>query len=337
MTRLPAGKLPGQILGRLLANYPVADERVLIGPGMGRDSAAISFGETALVVKTDPISFPTDRAAHHLIHVNANDIACQGAIPRWLVVTALLPHGLTTTDSVESLFRELNVAASEIGISIIGGHTEITMGLDRPILVGTMLGEAVAARLINPANAAPGDRLLMTKTAGIEGTVVLACALEQDGAYEQRLISRAKAFIDHPGISILAEASSLARAGIPTALHDPTEGGIVTAVREMALAAGAGAVISRDAIPVSAETRELTDSVGIDPLGLLASGSLLAAIPKDRIEQAENVLNAIGIPFSWIGKLTPAEFGFRMRAGAQELDLPDFATDEVARFLSLGA
>lgn len=335
---LHPGKLPGDLLGRLLRQYAVPDDRVLIGPGVGRDCAAIRFGDKALVVKSDPITFPAEHPAHHLIHVNANDIACQGAVPRWLLVTALLPHGSTTSETVSALFEDLASTAGSIGVHVIGGHTEVTIGLDRPILVGTMLGETSADNLINPVNANPGDRLLLTRTAGIEGTALLA------GAFRNRLIAEhniplpvvdtAAAYLFEPGISILKEARALAEAGAVSALHDPTEGGVATAVRELAIASGCGVIISRDAIEVSQETQRIAAALAIDPLGLLASGSLLAAVPKDRMTQAEDALAGTGTPFAWIGKLTPPESGMRLRSGGEEWNLPEFAVDEVARLLA---
>jgi hydrogenase maturation factor len=335
---LHPGKLPGNLLGRLLREHAVQDERLLIGPGVGRDCAAIQFDGTALVVKTDPITFPADHPAHHLVHVNANDIACQGAVPRWLLVTALLPHGSTTEATVASMFDDLTATAESIGVHIIGGHTEITIGLDRPILVGTMLGETSVEGLINPAHAKPGDRLLLTKTAGIEGTALLA------GTLRMRLVSKfgiqeaaveaAADFLFDPGISILKEARALAKARAVSAMHDPTEGGVATAVRELAIASGCGAIISRDAIDIAAETRTIVEALDIDPLGLLASGSLLAAVPPDRMARAEEALIAAGARFAWIGKLTPPETGMRLRSGGTEQDLPEFSVDEVARILA---
>ena len=331
---LPPGKLPGELLGRLLERHAVHDERVLIGPGTGRDAAAIRFGDSALVVKTDPITFPTDRSALHLVHINANDIACQGAVPKWLLVTALLPHGSTSAQSAAAMFAEVNAAAGQVGVSVVGGHTEITIGLDRPILVGTMLGEVAVNRLIDPRDAVPGDRLLMTKTAGIEGTVILADELRSlllSRNIPSETIDAAVAMIEDPGISVIAEARALCAADAVHALHDPTEGGIATAVRELALASGCGVVISRDAIPVAHETSEIAAALNVDPLGMLASGSLLAAVPKSALQAAEEALAEAGIPFAWIGKLTPPESGMRMRSGMAEADLPDFAVDEIAR------
>ena len=160
---LPVGKLPAELLGRLLATYATSDPTVIVGPGVGGDAAAIDLGSTTLVVKSDPITFATESAARYLVDVNANDLACLGATPRWMMVTALLPPG-TTEALVESHFRELRDACLQRGISLVGGHTEVTSGLDRSILVGVLIGEAEGGRLLRPGGARPGDRLLLTQS-----------------------------------------------------------------------------------------------------------------------------------------------------------------------------
>src|SRR5215207_8169045 len=139
---LPPGKLPGDLLAAMLARYVKPDPRVLVGPGVGRDAAAIAVGDRAIVVKTDPITFATADAGWYLVNVNANDIACMGATPKWLLATALFPERTTTPELVEQSFASLARAANELGIALVGGHTEITLGLDRLILVGQLIGEA---------------------------------------------------------------------------------------------------------------------------------------------------------------------------------------------------
>ncbi|MGI8474810.1 MAG: AIR synthase related protein, partial [Thermomicrobiales bacterium] len=168
------GKLPGALLATLLDGRPVGDPEVLIGPGVGVDAAAIAIGGQILVAKTDPITFATDRAAHYLINVNANDLACLGATPRWLLVTALLPADETTAQTVQDLFAEIRRACAEHGIELVGGHTEITDAVTRPILVGQMLGVATEERLLRPGLGKPGHRLLLTRPIAIEGTALLA-------------------------------------------------------------------------------------------------------------------------------------------------------------------
>jgi hydrogenase maturation factor len=333
---LPAGKLPGEILSRLLAKFPVTDDRVVLGPGIGRDTAAITFGDETLLVKSDPITFASDRAAHHLVHVNANDIACQGGTPRWLVVTALLPEESTTPATAESMFAELNQAAAGIGVSVIGGHTEITVGLDRPILVGTMLGTTATTRLISPARAKPGDRILMTGSAGIEGTALIANEFRSRllGSIEPAVLDRAAHFIYEPGISILLEAGVLSRAEAVSAMHDPTEGGVATAIREIAEAASCGAVVAKSAIPVAPETSAICQVLDLDPLGLLSSGSLLAIVPAELMHEASAALDDEAIPYSWIGKLTPPVAGVTMRLDEHYENLPTFVVDELARLMT---
>jgi hydrogenase maturation factor len=333
---LGAGKLPGDLLGDLLSNHTVTDPSVIVGPGVGMDAAAIDVGDSLLVVKTDPITFARERAPHYLINVNANDLACMGATPRWLLVTALLPLGQTTVGTVSDLFVELQQVCALRGISLVGGHTEILDGLDRPILVGSLLGTAKRDELIQPGNARPGDRLLLTRPIAIEGTALLANELGEQfrGHLSGEQIARCAALLDDPGISIQRDAEVLRSTGGVSALHDPTEGGLAMGVRELALAAGTGVMISRMNVPVLPETALVSEALGLDPLGMLASGSLLAAVPADDIERVERACRENEIPFAWIGKITPHSSGFVLRSHGAEHQLPVFNTDEVARAMA---
>jgi hydrogenase expression/formation protein HypE len=330
---LPVGKLPGELLARMIAAYATSDPRVLVGPGVGGDAAAIDLGETTLVVKSDPITFATESPARYLVDVNANDLACLGARPRWMMVTALLPEG-TTEELVESHFRELRDACVQRGISLVGGHTEITFGLGRPILVGVLLGEVQRGRLLEPGGARPGDPLLLTKAIAIEGTALVARELRPrlERVVDGALVERARQLISDPGISVAAEAIALLEAGGVTALHDPTEGGLATGVRELALAAGCGATIDRDAVPILAETAVIAEALGIDPLGMLASGSLLVASDPAAVGGLLATSTALGFDLSPIGEVTEGD-RFLLRGGGDERELPVYDSDETARVL----
>lgn len=334
-THLPIGKLPAELLGTLLDRYRTPDPTVVVGPGIGGDAAAIAVGNTVLVVKSDPITFVTEGAARYLVDVNANDLACLGARPRWLVVTALLPAGETTVSSVEAQFRDLAEVCRERSIALVGGHTEITTGLDRPILVGVLLGEVAPEALLRPGGGRPGDRLLLTKALAIEGTALLARELKDRlQTLEPSLLERAASFLDDPGISVGRDAAALARAGGVTALHDSTEGGLASAVREIGLAAGCGAVIELEAVPITPETRAIASALGLDPLGMLASGSLLAAADPQAVDGLVAAGAAEGVEVTPIGTLTDEPGRFRLRGPEGEVDLPAYATDEVARALA---
>jgi hydrogenase maturation factor len=331
---LPVGKLPGELLGRLISTYATSDPTVVVGPGIGGDAAAIDLGATTLVVKSDPITFASEGPARYLVDVNANDLACLGATPRWMMVTALLPEG-TTEELVESHFLELRDACLPRGISLVGGHTEITSAVSRPVLVGVLIGQVESGRLLRPGGARAGDRLLLTRAIAIEGTALLARELGDllDGTVDPGLVERAAALLFDPGISVVPEAMALLQAGGITALHDPTEGGLATGVRELALAAGCGATIDREAVPVLPETEAIASALGLDPLGMLASGSLLAAADPNAVEELISVGEALGFRLTPIGEVTGRAGRFTVRTDGAEHDLPVYESDEVTRAL----
>lgn len=332
--QLPLGKVPNQLLGQLLQRYVSRDERLLVGPGVGHDAAAIALGaDRALVVKSDPITFATSDLGWYLVNVNANDLACLGATPRWLMVTALLPEGRTTARSVEALFAELAEACAALDIALIGGHTEITHGLNRPILAGTLLGETARPALVAPGGARVGDQILLTKGIAVEGTALIAGARAAEIAarHGEPFLERCRAFLREPGISVVRDAEIARANGQVHALHDPTEGGVVTGLRELAAAAGLGLLLDAAALPVYPETARLCADFGLDPLGLVASGALLIAAPPRATPHIIRALLAADIDVAVIGEFTPPEHGLRLRRDGRERDLPTFPADEITR------
>lgn len=334
LTPLPPGKLPPWLLRKVLPGSS-ADDSVLVGPGIGRDAAAIAVGDRVIVAKNDPITFATQGAADHLVDVNANDIACMGAVPRWLLVTGLLPYGVTPADILRD-FNDLRVACARREVELVGGHTEILAGLDRPILVGMMLGEASPAELLRPGQAKPGDVLLLTKGLAIEGTALLA----RDNAEALRervgddMVEAAQRLLKDPGISVVRDARLALRAGGVTALHDPTEGGVANAIRELAAVSNTGVEIDARAVPVCPETEAIATALGLDPLGMLASGALLIAAEPGSASRLRNEFAREGIPIAAIGTLTDDPDDVVLIADGERRPLPEFAVDEVARALS---
>lgn len=328
----PMGKLPPKDLLRLLAQAPPSDSSVILGPGLGHDAAVVNLGDRFLATKSDPITFATDEIGWYVVHINANDIACVGATPRWFITTLLLPAERTTPTLVERIFSQIYAACVEVGATLIGGHTEITHGLERPIAVGTMLGEVEPARLIRSDGARPGDRLLLTKGLAIEGTAILA--REMTSRLREHVssaeLARAAGFLHEPGISVLHEARILAALEGVHAMHDPTEGGFATGIEELVQAAGCGALIERAALPILPETASLCAALGLDPLGLIASGALLAALAPETVPLALQELFAADIPAVDIGVVTEAP-ALLLHDHATLSPLPQFARDELAR------
>ena len=336
---LPVGKLPPHLLQRLLAQSerlgadPSRDPAVLLGPGIGLDCAVIDLGERCLVLKSDPITFASQEIGWYALQVNANDLACMGAAPRWLLLTCLLPEGKTTAQDVEHLADKLYRACAEMGVTVVGGHTEITHGLERPLLVGALIGDVAKKRLVTPRGARPGDRLLLTKGVPIEATALLA------GEFPSRLrdvlspkeLEQARRYLYEPGISVLKDARLALAAGIVHAMHDPTEGGLYTAAWELAEASGCSAWVEREAVPVPELGGRICRALGLDPLAAIASGALLLAAPSNDARLIQQALTAGGILCVEIGTLSGGlpEAWIRL-PGADYQPMPRPARDAVA-------
>jgi hydrogenase maturation factor len=305
--KLPVGKLPVELLARLLAETPVQDPRVLLGPGIGLDCAVIQAGQGLLVLKSDPITFATDAIGWYAVQVNANDVVTTGATPRWLMATLLLPEGKTTPELVWQINNQIQAACRELDISVVGGHTEITSGLDRPIVVGTLVGEVGQERLITPRGALPGDRLLLSKGVPIEATALLAREfperLRQAGGLSEAEIQQAQAFLYYPGISIAREAMLATQAGVVHAMHDPTEGGLYTALWELAEACGHSLLADPARVPVPELSARICRILGLDPLAAIASGALLMAVPAGEAHKICAALQSAGIRCAEIGRI----------------------------------
>ncbi len=334
MAIFPPGKIPAGTLAQLLAKAAPAHRRVLVGPGVGVDCAVIDLENgNCLVAKTDPITFATDAIGWYAVHVNANDIATMGAVPRWFLATILLPEGKSDAALVESIFDQVRGACAEIGAALVGGHTEVTLGVDRPIVAGAMLGEVAREQLITPAGARPGDALLLTKRVAVEATSILARekARELIGRFDLAYLHHARRFLHDPGISVVRDAQVAIAAGRIHAMHDPTEGGLATGLHELALAAGIGLEIDAQAVPIYPETQALCAAFGIDPWGVIASGSLLMAVEVDDAVTIVDALHAAGIEAAIIGRVVERERGVLVRGESTAQPLKAFARDEIVK------
>ena len=334
MPALPVGKLPPQLLGRLLGAHAPADPRVIVGPRLGEDAAVLDMGDRYLVATADPITFATDEAGWYALHVNANDLAVRGACPLWFLATVLLPEGGATEAAVERLFADIGEACAELDVSLIGGHTEVTAGLPRPIVSGCMLGEVAKDRLVTTGGARPGDTLLLTKGVPLEGAAIIAPEKEAELralGTSPPVIRRARGFLKTPGLSVRPEAEIACELTTVHAMHDPTEGGIATALVELADAAGVGLRIDRDRIMVLPEGKALCAAFGLDPLGTIASGALLMTLAPPDAGMVIHALARESIDCHFIGQVVPREQGVTLMSGSRQEPMPVFAQDEITR------
>jgi len=336
-TLLPTGKLDPELLKVLLERYTSKDERVVVGAGFGEDAAVIDMGSGYLVVKSDPITFATDLIGWYAVHVNANDVAVMGAKPRWMLCTVLLPEGQATPEMADAIFAQVAEAAGKLGISIIGGHTEVTYDLNRPIVVGHILGEVDKDKLVTTAGAKEGDDVILVKGIPIEGTSIIAREKEEElrrRGYEEEFIEKAKSFLFDPGISVV-EAALLAVDTAPIhSMHDPTEGGLAMGLYEVAEAAGVGLLIDREAVEVLPEGQRLCNEFGLDPLGTIASGALVITLAPEHTPLLLEAYREKGISCKVIGKVLSKAEGQWLKEGKKLKTLKPFPQDEITKLFS---
>ena len=303
------GKLDINLLKKLIEKHTTLDPRVVVGPKIGEDAAVIDPGNEAdsyWVVTSDPITFTTEEIGYYGVVVNMNDIATRGAIPKWFLATLLFPEEETNGDLIEKVFHQIHQACLRFGVSFVGGHTEITPGIGRTILAGHMIGEVKKERLVTTSGAKEGDLLLLVKGVCIEGTSILAREREEElltKGIPSPLIEKARNFIFDPGIDIL-QAALVACEAVPVhSMHDPTEGGLINGVVEMALASEKELEVDFDKVYIYEESRILCQAYAMDPLGVIASGALLLTISPSDSSRLEVAFQKASIPVQVIGKV----------------------------------
>jgi len=330
---LQAGKLSAKQLRELLTPLQRVDPRVIIGPQLGEDATVLDFGSKYLVVTTDPVTFATDRIGWYVVHVNANDIAVMGATPCWFFTTLLLPEQGTTFAMVDTIMTEIRQTCDEFGISVSGGHTEITTGLQRPIIVGQMIGEVDKKDLIRKTSLQVGDKILLTQGLAIEGTALLA--REKRELLQNHLsaaqIDQAEQFLFNPGISVVKAARIATSSGDIHSMHDPTEGGLVAGLHELAVASGKGLRVFADRVPIFPETHAICRCLQIDPLRLIASGALLIGASAQTVEKVVAALKREEIPVGEIAEVVPGNDGMQIESGGATLPLIPPDRDEIAK------
>ena len=324
---LRPGKLPTGLLRQLLKTGHSSPAELLLPPAVGEDACAIEIQSGALIAATDPITLTGKGIGSHTVVINANDVAAMGVRPRWFLAAVLLPLGTTAMD-VE-VFEDMRAALDRLGVILVGGHTEITSAVVQPIVVGQMLGFQSEGRFIRTAGMRPGDVVLQIGPAPIEGASVLANEAEERlSSLGPELLAQARLGVDDPGISVVEPALRAAALGA-TALHDPTEGGLSAGLYELAEASELGLRVHLDGALWFEPGKAICSALGMDPWGVLASGTLLASFPRETVDRAQTALNAEGYSTT---SLACGEVGSRVYAPDGSI-LRRYEQDEVSRIL----
>ncbi len=329
---LPLGKLSQSLLSELIQELPIESPEILIPPGIGRDAAGLQIGNKRIAVTMDPITFASNHLATYSVCVNINDVACLGCRPKWYAATLLLSPK-TTEPELRKIWKELSEQLVKYQIHAIGGHTEVTDNVKAPMIIGQIIGESISDKLLDPVNGKAGDRILLWQNISIEGTALIANERKKDlqKYFSPDEIRRMQQFLENPGICVWPFVEKLLPHPDVIALHDPTEGGLATALHEIADATQCGVKIQYDSIPFLPETKHLEELLKFDPLGLIASGCLIILCTE---EGEEKILEKYkDEPIVAIGKLTEAPKERVLVKDGIERDLPRFYRDEIINAL----
>ncbi len=330
------GKFKHKYLADLLSNLEIQDNRVIMGSKIGEDAAVIDIpGENYLVVKTDPITFATDQIGYYIVNINVNDLVCTGAKPKWFQSTILLPEENTTEELVEGIFTDIHNTCKSMRITVIGGHTEITPNLDRPLIIGSLLGEVKKEKLVLTSGAEPGDALILTKGIFIEGTCIIGREKQNEllkHNYDLSFIERCKNYLYKPGISVYKEALLANKHFKIKAMHDPTEGGIYTAIAEMTIASNTGAYIEEKKIIILPEPKILSKIFDLNPYNTISSGSLLIAVNQKDSSNVIDLLRKNKIVSEQIGTFVSKDKGLKVKKSNGKKSLLKYSeTDEITK------
>ncbi len=297
------GKVPPEILQSIVfSKLGRMDSDVLLGPSLGEDAAVIKIGDQVVVAATDPITGSVEDVGWLAVHVNANDIATFGVSPRWFLASIMLPVGFTP-DELGKIMHQIDEAAKTLDISVAGGHSEITDRITQPIVVGFMMGVAPTGEYVTSGGAKPGDNLIVTKTIGIEGTSILAA---EGSSYLTEILGPdvvRKAQQLRESISVVKDGVTAFQTGFVHAMHDPTEGGLSGAIHELCDASGVGFEIDNDLIPMADVTRLICDTLQINPLELISSGSMLISCDREKAVHVIDELESAGVRAMIIGSV----------------------------------
>ena len=319
---MTVGKLDPNMLRELVFNHlGVSSPRVLLGPHIGEDASVIDFGRKALVVHSDPITGAVENVGWLAVTVCTNDIATRGIRPLWILTVLLLPENFTLAQ-LKSITAQIDAAAKQLGVTVVGGHSEVTVGINRPIIITTAIGETVNKKFVRTGGARPCDSIIVTKGAAIEGTAILAYELSNylEEKIGKKMVEKAKQFIKMT--SVVKDALTAVEVGEVHAMHDATEGGVAGGLQEIAWASNVGLIAYEDKIPAYAETKAICKTLGIDPLKTISSGTLIISAEPENAGAIVAALKREGIRASIIGKVTEKKQGaYIIRKNGVKLNL----------------
>jgi hydrogenase maturation factor len=327
------GKVPPRVLRQIVfRNLGAPSNRVLVGPGIGVDNTVISLDGVRIIVSSDPVTGARENLGRIGVDVSTNDVALSGARPEFLLVSLILPPG-TREEDIRRIMSQASLEARRLGVSIVGGHTEYAEIVRNPVFVGTAIGWTKRKKIITSGGAKPGDDIVIVGEAGVEGTSILASDLRkklEEKGVPPAVLKRASRLVK--SISVVKQA--LIAADYVSAMHDPTEGGVLGGIYEICEASGAGCLVNLSSIPVRKETKIICEKLSLDPLKLISSGTLLATVSRNKTRKLVEELSEKGFRATVIGRITKSRRRIGL-LGREEIRMDEPPQDELWKALSM--
>ena len=305
---MKTGKLTDQKLNELvLTRLPLCSAKVTEGPGTGMDCGIIHTGGDMLAVSSDPVTGAGKNIGRIAINVSCNDIASSGIKPTAVNIVIIVPENSSEKEIID-IVDDIARTSGELGVDVVGGHTEVSSAVNKPIVITTAFGFGRKDSIVYSYGAKPGDSIMMTKYAAIEGTAIIASDRREElsGVLSEDDLDEASGLTKY--LSVLAEGLICGKTGKVNAMHDATEGGVLGAVRELAEAAGIGCLVDISNIKMYPQTGIICDHFKIDPFRLISSGSMI--ISTSEPDQVKSALNNGGIECTIIGRMIDKGFHF---------------------------
>ncbi|MEG0829663.1 MAG: AIR synthase family protein [Anaerovoracaceae bacterium] len=325
---LKAGKLDSDLLKEIVFDkIKFKRPEVLTRPGIGEDCAVVDFGSYECIMSTDPITAAIGEIGKLSVHISCNDIASNGIQPLGIMLAVMLPVG-TTEEEISEMMRQAGEASQALGVEIIGGHTEITPAVNKPVIVSTAIGRGGKGASQHTENMNPGDYIMITKSAGLEGAAIIACDFEDElrEVLTTEEISKARQLLKD--VSVVAEGVAAGKVGTH-GMHDVTEGGVLGAIWEMCQIANTGSEVWIDKVPVEPVTQKICDHFDIDYLRLISSGCMIIMVAPEKKDEMAKAMSDLGIQASYVGMIREKEYGISMELEGESIEIAPPASDEL--------
>lgn len=295
---------------------------VMVGSQFGVDVSIIDLeGRMAMALTSDPLSLVPSlglsESAWLSVHLMANDMATTGFAPMYGQFVLNLPASFSK-DDFKLYWDYVHQYCSQIGVAITGGHTGFIEGQNSTIAGGgTFITIAPKEKMLVSKFAKPADSILVTKSCAISSSAILAMS------FPETVKNKAGLEIFQKACSSFYQTSSLQDALIAvsendnnqravTAMHDVTEGGVLGAIYELAVASGNGAIIENKKLPVEEVQSAICKIFDLDPRYCIGAGSMIITCKSESTEHIINQLTKNNIPCASVGKICEREKGITL-------------------------